>query len=475
MTHLHLPLIELSIVIPLIGAAWLSRVRDSMRAQRLCALFTGLTFFVALLAWQDFRSLHAIEVDDAWDPIPQLLGRRLFVIDELSAPLLPMVAMLYFLTSLATLRTKMRRFSFALSLVSEALRLATFSCRDPWMVIGLLAAGTVPPYLELRQRGKPTRVYVVHMALSVVLSVAAWSIVDFEGKQPVHSLWAIVPLLVAICIRAGMAPLHCWMTDFFEHATFATALLYVTPITGAYAVVRLVLPIAPDWVLHSIGLISLATVVYAAGMALVQREARRFVCYLFLSHSALVFVGLESVNTIGLTGALSVWISTALSLGGFGLALRSLESRFGRLSLTRFHGLYGQTPELAMCFLLTGLSSAGFPGTLGFVGTELLVDGAVEAYPHVGVILVLATAINGIAVVRAYFLLFTGAQHTSAVSLHVGLRERLAVLTLTTLIIGGGIFPQPGISSRYLAAEQILDSRPKQLIEPTVADSHGDN
>ena len=118
------------------------------------------------------------------------------------------------------------------------------------------------------------------------------------------------------------------MTDLFEHATFGTALLFVTPLVGAYAAVRLVLPIAPDWVLRSIGLLSLATAVYAAGMALIQRDARRFFCYLFLSHSALVLVGLEMVTPIGLTGALCVWLSVALAMGGFGLTLRALESRW---------------------------------------------------------------------------------------------------------------------------------------------------
>ena len=38
---------------------------------------------------------------------------------------------------------------------------------------------------------------------------------------------------------------------------------------------------------------SLVTAVYAAGMAVVQREARRFFAYLFLSHASLVLVGLE--------------------------------------------------------------------------------------------------------------------------------------------------------------------------------------
>ena len=59
--------------------------------------------------------------------------------------------------------------------------------------------------------------------------------------------------------------------------------------------------------------------------------------------------------------------------------LRALEARYGRLSLDGFHGLYQHSPALAVGFLLTGLASVGFPGTLGFVSTELLVDGAVEA------------------------------------------------------------------------------------------------
>jgi NADH-quinone oxidoreductase subunit M len=96
---------------------------------------------------------------------------------------------------------------------------------------------------------------------------------------------------------------------------------------------------------------------------------------------------------------------------------------------------------------------------LGFVAAELLVEGAVEASPFLGLALILATAINGIAVVRAYFFLFTGARHVSTVSLAIGWRERFAVLTLTALILGGGLFPQPGVVSRHRAAMTILRER----------------
>ncbi len=38
-------------------------------------------------------------------------------------------------------------------------------------------------------------------------------------------------------------------------------------------------------------------------------------------------------------------------------------------------------PSLAGFFLLTGLASIGFPGTVGFIAMELLIEGAVEYYP----------------------------------------------------------------------------------------------
>jgi NADH-quinone oxidoreductase subunit M len=465
MNLLQLPWLEFAIGAAISGSLLISRLRNPTQAYRWGVAFTGMSFGCALLSWLAFVLEIPPESTGRWSIQSQLFGRRIFAVDEVNAPFVPTVALFHFLIALATARAHMRRFSFSWSLAAEAIRLATFSCREPWILVGALTISTIFPYVELVNRGRPTRLYVLHMALFVSLLVGGWAIVENASRSTATPPWWVaVPLMAAILVRCGTVPAHCWLTDWFEHASLGIALLYVVPLSGVYAAVRLLLPIGQDWVLRSIGLLSLTTAVYAAGMATIQRETRRFFAYLFLSHASLVLVGLELRTELSLTGSLSIWYSVVLSLGGFGLTIRSLEARFGRLALTDYHGLYAHSPTLAVFFLLTGLASVGFPGTVGFIATELLVDSAVEANPYVGIGVVAAAALNGIAVLRAYFFLFTGARHVSTVGLGIGLRERIAVLILSALILVGGLFPQPGVSSRHRAAEEILRERRERSI-----------
>jgi len=261
MLELHLPWLELTIITPLIGALLICRLSDPEVARKRALIVTGLTLFLALGAWEDFSTLHTFEAHDHWDVISPVLGDDAVVIDELSAPLLPLAALLYFLMTLSTLRTKVRRFPFAWTLVSLTLVLAMLSCRSHWGVIGLLPAQAIPPAIELRSRGRSTRVFLIHMALFIGLLAGGWAMIDAEGPKAEHSIWAIGMLIAAVLVRSGCVPVHCWMTDLFENATLGTALLYVTPMAGAYTAVRLVLPVAPDWALQTIALLSLFTAV----------------------------------------------------------------------------------------------------------------------------------------------------------------------------------------------------------------------
>jgi NADH-quinone oxidoreductase subunit M len=471
MLELHLPWLELAISTPIIGALLAIRNDRPDVIRRRSLAVTAVTLVMTLAAWEDFNTLQTFEAHDHWDIVSPLLGDEALVIDELNAPLLPLAALLYFLMTLATLRTKVARVPFFWKLISLSLTLAMLACRSPWGIIGLMAAQAIPPMVELRSRGKSVRVFAIHMGLFVGMLTCGWAMIDAEGPKNEHSILAISMLIAAVLLRSGVVPVHCWMTDLFENATLGTALLFVTPMAGAYAAVRLVLPVAPDWALQAIALLSLFTAIYAAGMTLVQKDTRRFFVYLFLSHSSLVLVGLEVVTPTGLTGALCVWLSVGLSLAGFGLTLRALESRTGRLSLSEYHGLYEQMPSLAAFFLLTGLASIGFPGTVGFIGAELLVEGATGVYGYTGALVVLAAGLNGIAIMHAYFRLFTGTHATTSLSFVARIPERITILILSVLVIGGGLWPHPGVASRYHAAKEIMSRRYVQ----SGIEGHGDH
>ncbi|MFM7834724.1 MAG: oxidoreductase, partial [Planctomycetaceae bacterium] len=173
------------------------------------------------------------------DLAQRLTGRdNILVIDELSAPLPALSALLFLLTILSTLRTKLDRFSMSLTLFSESIVLATLSCHDPWLLIVLLSLAVVPPWIELVRRGVSPRVFLIHMGASIVLLVAGRMLLGDVSSGGQASGLSAALLTAAALLRAGVIPVHCWMADLLEKATFGTAILFLTPMTGAFAVMH---------------------------------------------------------------------------------------------------------------------------------------------------------------------------------------------------------------------------------------------
>ena len=99
---------------------------------------------------------------------------------------------------------------------------------------------------------------------------------------------------------------------------------------------------------------------------------------------------------------------------------------------------------------------------------ELLIEGAVDVYPLVGLAVVVASALNSIAILRAYFRIFTGRHFQTAVMLRSRASERIAVVVLSILVLGGGLWPQPGVASRNHAAEALMKQRrPAAVFAPS--------
>ena len=277
-------------------------------------------------------------------------------------------------------------------------------------------------------------------------------------------MWLIV---IAALVRKGIFPFHAWVPEVFDHGSLGPAILFNAPQVGAYMTVVLIVPRATPEMLRAIALLALGTAVYGAALALVQTSARRACGYLFMSQSALVMAGLDCTSAGALAGGLLVWLSAGLAFAGLARCVLVLEARRGRLDLNTYHGGYERMPLLAISFLCMGLACTGFPGTLGFVGQELLVDGAVDAFPVMGFAVVIASALTGLAVIRMYFSLFCGRPHMpshSGVRFGLARREAWTFVTLVIALIAFGIVPRPLVDSRFAASDDILRLRQVQML-----------
>ena len=73
MIELHVPWLELTILIPLLGAAVIGRVKVAEAAWRGSGIIAAASLACALGAWWDFGTLHTFEAHDRWSLFACLL------------------------------------------------------------------------------------------------------------------------------------------------------------------------------------------------------------------------------------------------------------------------------------------------------------------------------------------------------------------------------------------------------------------
>ena len=448
-----------------IGASFL-RV-DVERLRRL-AVASAVAMLLAALVIAISPRLRALSIrTSALSWVPG--GEAIIRIDTLSAVLLPFAAGLWLLTVAVTPRAALDRGGLRRTALATLITLASFLTESA-VVLLLLSVASVWTFLsaladpahQYQRRivaaylGSSTLLFGIGVAL-LVAPGAPGTTVEAAG------LWLIV---IAALVRKGIVPFHAWVPEVFDHGRLGPAILFSAPQVGAYMTVVLIVPRASPDMLRMIAILALLTAVYGAALALVQTSARRACGYLFMSQSALVMAGLDCTSVSALAGGLLVWLSAGLAFAGLARSVLVLEARRGRLDLTTYHGGYERMPVLAISFLAMGLACTGFPGTLGFVGQELLVDGAVDVFPVMGFAVVLASALTGLAVLRMYFSLFCGRSDALAHSgLRFGLtrREAWTFVALVIALVGFGVAPRPLVDSRFAASNEILQRRQMRM------------
>ncbi len=309
-----------------------------------------------------------------------------------------------------------------------------------------LSQGVVFWELWSRRETSPAyRVFALYQVPSTLLF--AWGAIRLMAGDRES---AALLILLATAIREAALPLHSWFPSLVEQAPMGIVVAFVAPQLGVYAHLILVTDaLASDLVTHLVAGAAAFTAIVAALLGLAQHDARRALAYLIISQTALVAFGLDTSSPVGVTGGLLLWQVAALATTGFAMTISALQARRGNLSLRGPGGNFAETPRMATALLILGFSGAGLPMSLGFVAEDLLVQGSVGRFPHIGLAMIIATALNGVTVMRLFFALFSGTR-TRRGEPDLNRRELVALTLVLALLFVGGLFPHYVVSSIVL-------------------------
>jgi len=446
----------------------LSYLRIDVERLRHLAVSSAIVMVLAALAMTIKPDLWSVSIrTTVLSAIPG--GEAVVRVNALSSALLPFAAGLWLLTVAVTPRGSLDRGGLRRTALATLLSIGSFLTESAVILLVLWIASVWAFLAALPGRGHrhQRRIVAAYLGASSVLFAAGVVLIIWPMTQgtrvEVVGVWLIV---IAALIRKGIFPFHAWVPEVFDRGRLGPAILFSAPQLGAYVTVVLIVPRASPDVLRLVAILALGTAVYGAALALVQTSARRACGYLFMSQSALIMAGLDCTSASALAGGLLLWLSAGIAFAGLARCVLVLEARRGRLDLSTYHGGYERMPVLAITFLATGLACTGFPGTLGFAGQELLVDGAVDAFPVLGFAVVIASALTGLAVLRMYFSLFCGRRDAladSGIQLGLARREAWTFALLVIVLVGLGIAPRPIVDSRFAASDEILRVRQTRI------------
>src|SRR5213079_2094748 len=201
--------------------------------------------------------------------------------------------------------------------------------------------------------------------------------------------WAFPVLFLGFAVLAGIWPLHTWAPTGHVAAPTAGSMLLAGIVMklGAYGALRVALNLLPlgfqQWS-KWIAVLGVIGIVYAAGVALRQRDLKFVIGYSSVSHMGFVLLGLATANALGVNGAV-------LQMFSHGVIAALLFAVAGRMIYRRTHtreldilagmNLSRALPFAAFTFVIASAASMCIPGFSGFAAEITILIGAWKTYP----------------------------------------------------------------------------------------------
>src|SRR2546427_1238440 len=201
--------------------------------------------------------------------------------------------------------------------------------------------------------------------------------------------WAFPVLFLGFAVLAGIWPFHTWAPTGHVAAPTAGSMLLAGIVMklGAYGGLRVAMNLFPQgfqmWSTW-IAILAVIGIVYAAAVALRQRDLKFVIGYSSVSHMGFVMFGLAAATALSVSGAV-------LQMFSHGVIAALLFAVAGRMIYRRTHtreldvlagmSLSRVLPFAAFTFVVASAASMGIPGFSGFAAEITILIGAWKTYP----------------------------------------------------------------------------------------------
>ncbi len=459
-------------------------------AKKIATGFASLELILALCTVALFQSSNGdfqLMEQAAW--IPSLHIEFLLGIDGISILFLPLSALLTLMVIIASWNSiqHLSRLHFALLLALEGITMGIFCALD-LMLFFVFWELTLPPIFFLiglwgigpKRRGAamkytlfmlfggvPLLFAILILAINHATTVAGSIPQDLSFSLPIllttplpDSAQGVVFLLLLLgfAVKAPLIPFHTWLPTIAMEGSTQTIALLVGLKLGVYGLLRFAMPLAPSAAVEyswALGIFGAITLIYGAVIALQQTNLRRLLAYASISHVGAVIIGLSVLNLQGLQGAIFQLLNFTLVTSSLMLIAGFIQHRLGSTEALHLGGLAKVMPRLSSFYFILLLASIGAPLTSGFPAELLIIIGALNAHPTLGI-----TTLAGTILCAAYMLSFTrraffGAVTQASVEQAQDLRPReLALLCVPILLILlFGFIPNKVLKINHQASE----------------------
>jgi len=195
----------------------------------------------------------------------------------------------------------------------------------------------------------------------------------------------LVFVVAGLAFKLGAVPFQMWVPDVYEGSPSSIAMLISSvPKLAAFAITVRILGDGLQSMMVDWKQMMLIMAVLSIGIgnvtAVAQTNIKRMYAYSTISHIGFILFGLMSGTLNGYASSLFYVVSYMfMTLVSFAVLMMMSRKNFECETLEDFKGLNKRSPWYAFLMLITMLSMAGIPPTIGFYAKFMVLQAAFDA------------------------------------------------------------------------------------------------